>query len=236
MDEQDIYEVKKKVEAAMKDTQIRTAVIIGAIFFSFILFQINEVDFRLYPYFNTSIPHFFIISIPYLWILIFFALTYISYIDFKHTGKGYKYPLIIILGANLILSGILGWGIYKSNFPDRVYSEFQHRYPMMTPRIFFHHRPWHQPDRGFLAGRIIEIDDGENPELMEFQDFYQKIWIIEMKQAKIMHKIKLENGFEIKMIGRATSPNTFKAYLIVPWHKNEFKMSGRTMKMPPPFY
>ncbi|OGW73382.1 MAG: HflC protein, partial [Nitrospirae bacterium RIFOXYB2_FULL_43_5] len=39
MDEQDIYEVKKKVEAAMKDTQIRTAVIIGAIFFGLVFFR-----------------------------------------------------------------------------------------------------------------------------------------------------------------------------------------------------
>jgi len=85
---------------------------------------------------------------------------------------------------------------------------------------------WMKPERGLLAGIIIETGLPENNFIL--MDLDNNRWKIEAGKVIWKGKIAPVIGLKIKLIGKLIDDNNFKAMEIRPWQKGQgrFMMGG----------
>ena len=204
----------------------------GIISFALLLDQIFETDPEIISYIS-HVPHtshisFLLDIIPFFWI--FFALLFLgfSYFGVTHTKKGYKYSLLQIWSGSILISIILGSGVYFSGYAENIEKN-------IATSIYFYHsneerrkKIWNHPESGFLSGKIQEIFPDKKQIILTTWEgsrmgiLYKDAIIRGPEGNKILTK-----GSTIKIIGElkelgeisGNKKNIFKASEIRPWKK-----------------
>jgi heme/copper-type cytochrome/quinol oxidase subunit 2 len=198
------------------------AVLFGALAFSVILFAIQQSDFSLIAHMSHSIFEFMLGLIPLIWIIFLIVFLVIAIFSIKNSRKGYKFTslslagfctaLSILTGALFFISGGAGWleNAFATNV--RQYESIEERKTSV----------WTKPEDGYLSGTILSVGDT----IFEMEDFKGKSWNIEFREADIVPSISIVDGEKIKMTGKMTSDNTFKADKILPWGGFQHRYHG----------
>ena len=203
-------------------------ILMGAIAFSIIVFVIFDLDWDLYKYNKINPIFFFLRTIPFLWIILFGLFTYLSYLIFRKTKKGYRYHYLYFSLFIALLSLIFGVFLYFSGFNEFLERTMLHKLPFCPNRI----AQWSNPQKGFLAGEVISIND-DNIEIIDLEN---KPWKVILPQKKNFLSDKYKNGnlrerkknkiegLRVKIIGEKVDNNTFKATDLRPWfHRPPFQ-------------
>jgi len=202
------------------------SIILGSFAFSMVLFIIKQLDWDIYHYIGDSFLKTVFISLPYLWLIFLILFTGVAYYNFIHTKRGYRFKFISILLISLIISIILGTGLYFNGFSERLENVFLEKIPYYNRLVYSCEEQWMQPKRGLLAGTIIEIGLPENNFML--MDLNNNHWKIEASKVIWKGKIAPATGLKIKLIGKLIDANNFKAMEIRPWQKGQgrFMMGG----------
>jgi len=189
------------------------ALVVGGLANSILIHQIRFGDLDIYPQLDRNLLGFIIVSIPYIWIILLAVLIVSAIYNFKHTKRGYKYnPVYIILGS-IILSFLLG-GILNGIGIGRMLDEnFEKNSVFYTRYIGGRHKPWLFPEKGFLGGVVVAVED-KNHFLVK--DFASHIWKVQADEANITKSVKIEVDSAVRMVGRALEDDLFKAVQIMP--------------------
>ena len=123
---------------------------------------------------------FFLLTIPYFWIIFLSLFVFVIYYNFKHTKKGYKYkPLHIIIIA-ILASIIIGELFYLAGLSKKIDDVLGARAPfykeMFNPQLHY----WCNPDKGRLAGILLN----ENKELALI-DPSGKYWQLQIEDNQV---------------------------------------------------
>ena len=189
------------------------SLIIGALTFSVIVYVLKFNDWDIYEEITDSFLGFIFLTLPYFWILFLLLFIFVAYYDLKHTKKGYRYSLPIVLAISIGSSVLLGSLFFKAGLGQAVDDVLGGNMPMyerfINPRIGF----WTQPENGRLAGLVAKrLSEDEiivlSKEMME--------WDALLKDAEFPDDFQIIVGRPIRLIGEKMDDNMFRAVKILP--------------------
>ncbi len=189
-------------------------IIFGSLSVSTILFILTTHDWDVYDYLGRSFFEHVLISIPYLWIFIFSLLILIAYYDFVHTKYGYRYAVFHIFIGIIVSSLILGTILFCLGVDSEIHEAFSKNVPFYNNLIYYKEDIWNRPEKGLLAGEVVDIKDKNE---FVIKDFQGKIWHITGDNIIWPDGIMLQKGIKIKIIGKKQSNDIFYGRIIRPW-------------------
>ncbi|MFH1523185.1 MAG: hypothetical protein ABIE43_05215 [Patescibacteria group bacterium] len=190
------------------------AIFVGGLAVAVIIFMVSHNDLDLLVFTGRSRISGVFFSLPYYWLLFLSLFVIVAYYNFKHTKKGYRHGLVMVIlvsvGASIIL-GILFHGIGMGQAID---NSFAKKLPFYKMNIHRNPRMWMKIDKGVIAGDIIEkVSDKE----FSLIDLKGNDWQVRCEDLCL--EFACDNLFKTKVIvaGKALDNNEFEASVVRPW-------------------
>jgi len=191
------------------------SLIIGGLAVSIILFAFIENELDLINNFTGSKLKMFLSFLPIFWIISAIIFLVLSIFGVRYTKTGYRYSPFLIISINIILSIILGITFYFTGGAKTIEQLFAKNISIYNSVEEKKVALWSNPEQGFLSGKIIEKNK-EN-DFFTLEDFNQKKWKIEFKNADIKNRVTIQEKEQIKIIGKISQDDIFIAKEIRPW-------------------
>ncbi len=184
---------------------------VGALAFSVIIYLFRYNDWEVYEQISDSLLGFILLTLPYFWILLLIIFIVIINYNLKHTKKGYRYPLLAVVSVSILASTVLGIMFFHIGMGQAIDDVLGKKMPFyekfINPRMGF----WCQPEKGRLAGVVIEKS---NDKLYLLLDIKKQEWNVDASELK-ESKTEIKVGRPIKVLGTIISEYNFKALEIL---------------------
>ena len=187
------------------------SIFIGSLASAVMIFMIRNNDWELLPYISGSKLGYLLASLPYFWLLSIIVLVAVAFYNLKHTKKGYRYPVMIVIivtvGSSVLLGGVfhaVGWG-------QAIDNELSENVSLYRDHLDPRRRMWSQAEGGFLAGTIIVLD---NEQIFTMRSINGEEWQILYAEARIVGPKDLQINIPVKVIGKKQAEYMIKAELI----------------------
>lgn len=189
------------------------AVLIGAMAFSVILFSIQQTDFQLVSHLSHSTRELLLGLLPFFWLIALLIFLILAIFSMKKSKMGYKYGLGRLMGYSTAISIVLGTLFFIGGGAQWLESSFAEQVPAYESLQEKKMKIWMQPQAGFLSGTIESVQ-GDS---LKLTDFKGKKWDVFYDSAWVAPVVLLEEGEQVKLLGRKSSSNGFVAEEIRPW-------------------
>ncbi len=200
-------------------------ILIGAASFSVILFSLQQTDFNVLSHLSHSKLELLLGLLPIFWMATLLVFIILSIVVFRKSPRGYKYHWIKLFGFNTLASIIIGTLFFIVGGGHQLEHAFAEKVSSYESIHEMKIKTWMQPDKGFLAGKILSIEGTR----LQLEDFDGKKWNIAFPEAFVAGRVTLEVGSEIKLIGKMSGDVQFTASEIRPWIG---KRSFRDLNLP----
>jgi hypothetical protein len=188
------------------------ALVFSALAFSVMLFLLNNIDLSLSTYIKVSTWHLLLNTLPYFWIFFVSILIFIIYFQVRHTKKGYRYPLWLIVTASILGSAFLGSGFAVAGLGEKLDEALSYQAPfyqeVINPQMSF----WSSPQNGRLLGMVTGVGEGTDVTLI---DNNGKLWKVYLDPAK--NAVFIEEYRPARFLGKQVSENEFVAEKVLPF-------------------
>lgn len=188
-------------------------ILLGIIACSVIIFQIKHADWDLYHLLNYTFLDYILLILPYFWFIFLLIFLVVVCFYFKRTERGYRIHATIIILTSILLTIIGGFLLYNTGFSEWLEFEFQEKIPVYRILNPGRHRMWMSPRKGLLAGEIVRLISQHE---ITIKDLHGNKWEIDISKTYWRGKLRPEIGLKIKLKGKITNDNKFKASEIRP--------------------
>jgi hypothetical protein len=223
--EQDIRQVPKwrfLVKNGLAWVVFLIAVLLGAGAFSVILFAIQQTDFNVVNHLAHSRLELFLGLLPFVWLSFLIVFLLVAFHSVQYSKKGYKFTVAKRFGFSAGLSILLGTLFFIGGGAHQLEHAFAVNVELYESIQQKKMKLWSMPEDGYLSGKIEAVND----DYLQLKDFNGTTWQVSYDSAFIAPVVQLEPGETIKMIGKMTSENGFKAQEIRPWGGRGRRMGG----------
>ena len=202
---------KAKWKFLIKNYLIWSFAILFLIFSSFacalFLYLLINNDWEYSKIIAGSFWEFWVASFPHIWFIFTITFLLLSYFIFKHTERGYRFSRKNVMILNIAIIFFLAF-IFCSFGLGRVVDNID----LEQSKVFNQRKViWLNPEKGFLAGEVIEKQD----DFLELLDFEGKFWTIDIRRAHVTPYT--EEG--VKILGTKIEEDIFEAKEILPWSR-----------------
>ncbi len=193
------------------------AVLLGALAFSATIFEIQNVDWRLFPATHADFLSFFFAAAPFIWVFALALSILVGYLYVRRTAHGYRYPLIAIALSAVLLSLALGSGLYATGFGGEIEEAVGDHPPFYRPILVEERSWWLAPEKGLLGGEVETVAPGVTSFVL--RDFSGQAWSIDTSDLRNRDLVAIAHGGTVRIIGApATSTDSvFHACFVFPW-------------------
>ncbi len=193
------------------------AVLLGALAFSATIFEVQNVDWRLFPATHTDSLSFFLATAPFIWVLALALFIFVGYMYVRRTAHGYRYPLIVITVGAMLLSFLLGSGLYAIGFGGEIEEAVGDHPPFYRPILVEERSWWLASQKGLLGGEVEKVSPGVTSFVL--RDFSGQIWNVDTSDLRNRDLVAVARGGIVRIIGApATSTSSiFHACFVFPW-------------------
>jgi heme/copper-type cytochrome/quinol oxidase subunit 2 len=207
------------------------ALLLGAMAMSLIFYMSNYQDLDVYGRAGGQPLEELFLIVPFFWIICLALFVFIVLYNIKHTKKGYRYPLPIMLALIIGASVLLGGIFYFVGFGEKVDDELGRRAPFYDRVINPHVDFWSQPEKGRLMGMIVSQTNDNEYILV---DRASGQWYIFTANAKQLPGAKIEIGRPVRLLGKIETEHKFKVaeVLAMTPGKGFFEHLGPPMQPP----
>jgi hypothetical protein len=202
------------------------SILLGSLAFSVILGFLFKTEWDLVPHIGGGAIKGVLLVLPYVWFAALAVLLFVSNILFSQTKQGYKIRPVYVLVSSILISLILGVGFYfgeASEFIERGARENIPPYARLQERV---EKMWSAPEKGVLAGNIVEITSDT---IFILNAVTGEKWNVELDDEISLRKPKLQVGLPVIVKGEQTGEHEFLAEEVRPW-----KRMGKDGLLPPP--
>ena len=189
------------------------ALLIGAAAISVMIYLFKFNDWDIYDQTKKSFLEFFILTLPYFWFIFLGLFIFIISYNFKHTKKGYRYSTILLGGASILLSIILGSIFYVVGLGEKLDNILGSQAPFYDRIINRHIDFWSQPEEGRLSGLVVGLVEGGNFILV---DRGQEEWVVSTENSEPYSNAIVVIGQPTRLLGEAVGDYNFRADKILP--------------------
>ncbi|MHB8860564.1 MAG: hypothetical protein ACYC48_02400 [Minisyncoccota bacterium] len=206
------------------------AVVLGAFASSAIIFEIENVDWRLALVTHSSFFSFFLDAAPFLWVGALALFIFIGYLNVRRTNHGYRYPLPLIALGAVLTSLVFGAALYATGFGGAIEDAAGTSLPFHSPIIMAERSWWLAPEKGLLGG-TVESADTDMPSFV-LRDFSGALWQIDGSDLRRPDLITVVRGGIVRVVGvpTAATSSEFHACFVLPWEPR----GGPGREVPPP--
>jgi len=205
------------------------AVALGAFAFSAMLFEVENVDWRLALVTHASLFAFFLDAAPFLWVGALALFLLLGYANVRRTNHGYRYSLTTIAVGAVLTSLTLGAALYATGLGGLVEETVGAYAPFHRPILTEERSWWLAPEKGLLGGHVVSAALGATSFVL--RDFNGASWNVDGSDLRTPDLAAVARGGLVRVIGVPTSATStvFHACFVIAW---EFRGDwGRT---PPP--
>lgn len=199
-------------------------VLLGAVSLAVLSFSSVYMGYALYEATHENLLTFLIDSLPFLWLMALALMIFAAHFNLRHTKKGYKYPVILVIGSSLGLSVVggvvlhyLGAGYYFDRFLGEVSGAYE-------SRLEFEAHLWQAPKQGRLVGRAELPDEAGVIKGLLFTDIDNESWQLIPEDLNERESEMLRSGRKVKIIIATTSQTGAEVYIacgVFPWMMDE---------------
>jgi heme/copper-type cytochrome/quinol oxidase subunit 2 len=173
--------------------------VLGALVFSVIIFLIKNNDWEMRRELSGSLIEFIFLTLPYFWIVFLAIFVFAVSYNLKHTRKGYKFSLLLVVPISILASILLGALFFGSGLGRAIDDELGRKAvfyeELFNPMV----RMWDKPGEGRLSGMIVARIEDQQYRLL---DISREEWLIDISQAEIARGFVLEIGRPVKLLGQ----------------------------------
>jgi len=187
------------------------ALLIGAAAVSVMIYLFKYNGWEIQEETHKSLWDFFLLTLPYFWIIFLSLFVFILYYNFKHTKHGYRYPVWFMVMASILSSIILGSLFFLAGLGEKIDNVLGERAPLYDIVINRHVDFWFKPEEGRLTGIITKEKDEQGLIIFDAQ---MNPWQVIMQPDFPSEELRLNQPVDI--IGRVSGPNKFEAEIIRP--------------------
>lgn len=191
-------------------TMFFVSVVLGSLSFSVIMHIVNAGDLSFADHLHGNWFISAVMLLPVFWMIWLFIFAILAFLNWKCTKLGYCTKRRWLLLGSILASMFLGQIFYMLGLGRHIdnamtlaapfYDQYKHQTRSQM---------WMQPDRGFLIGKIIEID--EEMEKLLVKDEFGKNWIVDDLDIDWENEGLERKGKMIKIKGQKTSESEFEA-------------------------
>ncbi|EKE25420.1 MAG: hypothetical protein ACD_5C00167G0002 [uncultured bacterium] len=187
-----------------------TSVILGSLSFSVIMHIIKSGDLYIVNHLQGGWILSAVMLLPVFWLisLLFFAI--LAFINWKCTKRGYCTRRRWLVLGSVVISIFFGGIFYLFGLGKKTDNAMSKALPFYDEYKHKARRDlWQHPEKGFLTGKIIDID--EETEKLLVRDEDGKEWIVNDRDIKWENTQLEERGKIIKVMGTRNGPAEFEA-------------------------
>src|SRR3989344_4015426 len=179
------------------------AVLCGALALSVASFASLHIGYALYEASHNDFLTFVFDALPYLWLVAFFLLIAVSYFNLRHTKRGYRYPIILVVGSSIGFSvlggGFLHW-LGAGWYFDQMLGEIV---PAYQSRAKFEEEIWQKPMAGRLVGKVVQ--QPEEVDYAAFVDAEGEYWRLNTEELREHDVDLLQSGRKVRILAATSS-------------------------------
>jgi hypothetical protein len=178
-----------------------------------------SAHYAIYEATHENFLTFMVAIMPYIWVVLFALMTYISVYEIKKTKRGYRYSTVMILGSNVIFTILgamllhclgLGYTLDKKLGEQiGMYMSLEKKEQMM----------WQTPAQGRLLGvlePLVVVDEGEET-ILNFKDIKGVLWRLTTSELNEREQLLLSRALPVRLLGTTTSEFSFHVCGVFPW-------------------
>ncbi|HBA36510.1 TPA: hypothetical protein DCZ15_01395 [Candidatus Falkowbacteria bacterium] len=163
---------------------------------------------------HKTFGEFFLLTLPYFWIIFLGLFLFIVYYNLKHTRQGYRYPFLLVAAGSILVSLFLGLLLHRVGLGRMIDDVLGRRAPFYTQVFNRHLDFWFAPDEGRLTGVVIDAGDDDGFYLL---DPAGDDWRVLSGAAEINDRFfELAVGLPVSAVGRVSGKNEFSADIVRP--------------------
>lgn len=188
------------------------SILIGSLAFSVILRLLVDSDWDISNLLCGSYWRCIIMNLPYFWLVFLLGFLALAYYHFRHTTKGYRYTSFWIVGGSVVISMLIGFSFFTIGVARHAEEIFENNMPFYERVMQNRTSLWQHPERGVLAGRILQIEPRQFLILLDFAEHEWEVILAE-KHPPLMP------GMRVKILGTQRGPGKFEAREIRMWRR-----------------
>lgn len=213
----------------------------GSLSVASVLYILTKNDWDIYLELHESKLMHILLTLPYLWLLLFIAMLWLLYLDIKHTKHGYRYSALTLVLGTVGLSIVCGGLLHLTGFGQRIDALVREKAPaqayLFNPRL----RGLSRPDHGIITGRVTRIEQTSTSSMRISVDnpLLQSTWLILVQEDTKIPPQGIRIADHIRALGEEIeqdekSVHIFRAQLILPFNTIDKTMKGQHRKLIPP--
>ncbi len=198
------------------------SILVGSVAVAASIFAFFYIEFDFYTVTHDSLMGFLLDTLPLMWVCCFLIFIVLGYVQIRNTKRGYRYPLIIIIGSTFVLSLIGGTVLHMYGFGALLERAVGNRIPFHNSVFIEREHIWQNATRGVIAGEVVYIERDNSSFVLK--DLAGHSWLIEAKDLVDVDLAILQKNKVVRVIGLpatvSTDPNvtnTMHACFILPW-------------------
>lgn len=206
------------------------SLLVGAAAVSVMLYLSKNNDWMIYEQVGRSFASWFLLSLPYFWLIFLAIFVIILFYNLKHTKQGYRYPLVLIATAAVFASILLGSIFSIFGLGEKIDSVLGRQAPFYDHLFNPHIEVWSHPEEGLLAGLVVSRPNSAQFTLVDRDKGEWNVVYSEKDEALVII------GQPLRAIGRMNGQGNFSADKIMPMRPGkEFfrRMNGDNLNLPP---
>ena len=199
------------------------SVLLGAVAVAVTIYVSMSVPYMLYEATHTNLLTAAVSVMPYVWLVVFIIMAYAAIINLRYTRRGYRYRTIELLGSSVIVSIVLGVGLYAGGggyVLDYTIGSWVAAYPSYEKKRL---GMWQTPSEGRMIGTLLPLDSDEvgaaDEKQFVFHDIDEVVWQLDTSELTERDLALLHDSGaqQVRVVGTTTAPNVFHLCGVFPW-------------------
>jgi hypothetical protein len=189
------------------------ALIVGSLAVSVIVYFIKDENVNMYQKMDGSWLKFLFLTLPYFWLIFLALFIFIFYYNLKHTGRGYRYPVIAAVAVSIFSSLFFGAIFFQLGVGRLIDDLLGERTPLYSSVLNRQMIFWNAPEEGRLTGLVVLQTSVSEFILL---DIDRETWQVVAAPDHYFLPGIIAAGKPIRIMGVKTDDNIFQARDIFP--------------------
>jgi len=180
------------------------SIAIGALSIAVSLYVVSHSQYAMYEATHQNLLTYLVDVLPYLWVVTFGLMVVVAVYNLRHTKKGYKYPLWVILTSSVVLSFAGGSALQLFGLGYSVDSILGDNMEMYMSQDKMTQKMWQNPEEGRLMGRQVFSTVAPTSTVV-FEDMSGQRWQLSVSDLPAQDIALLAAGNNVRILGKATN-------------------------------
>ncbi|MDA3839866.1 MAG: hypothetical protein PF572_02145 [Patescibacteria group bacterium] len=189
------------------------SLLVGGLALSVVIYMMRHNGWGEYSYVSDSFLQFIFLTLPYFWLVFLGLFVFIADYYIKHTNKGYRYRLPVVVVGSIFVSFLLGGLFYNLGMGQAIDDVLGRQAPFYRQFINPNMKRWNNPEKGLLSGKIISVNSESE---FFLRDIDNTEWIVFYEETLVHPIFGVKEDMQINILGKMIGQDSFKADHIKP--------------------